>query len=103
MRLWFFVDCHERDQYDGNLVQFTSTADLPMPPYAILYQHFQQAVLANMRGAGEVPLLSYDPEEDSQSMDIFENEMGKVFFETFLKEKLPINMDEEDSQTVYEA
>ena len=101
MRLWFFLDTQERTTYDGNLVQFTNTTDLPAPPFAILYEHFKQAVLANMRGAGEVPLLNYDPEGDSESMDVFEQGTGKMFFETFLKEKLPINLDDEDNQTVY--
>ena len=95
MRLFFFLECYERVTYDGNMVQFANTADLPAPPYAILYEHFKQAVLANMRGAGEVPLLNYDPDEDSQSMDIFQEGTGKIFLETFLKDRLPVNIDED--------
>jgi hypothetical protein len=84
--------------YDGRLIQFNNTASLPAPPYEILYEHFKQAVLANMRGAGEVPLLNYDPDEDSQGMDVFEEGTGKLFFETFLRGRLPIDMDEDDDQ-----
>ena len=100
MRLWFFLDTQERVTYDGNLVQFTDTADLPAPPHALLYEHFKQAVLANMRGAGEVQLLNFDPGEDSQSMDIFEKGAGKIFLETYLKDRLPITAKEEDDQTL---
>jgi hypothetical protein len=100
MRLFFFVECQERATYDGNMVQFANTVDLPAPPYAILYEHFKQAVLANMRGAGEVPLLNYDPDEDSQSMGVFEEGTGKMFFETFLKGRLPTKVDEDDDETV---
>lgn len=78
----------ERGMYEGKLIQFTNTNELPAPPYDLLYEHFKQAVLANMRGAGEVPLLNYDPSEDSQSMDIFETGTGKVFLETYILGKL---------------
>jgi len=88
MRLWFFADLPERPLYEGNIIQFTNTADLPAPPTRLLYEHFKQAVLANMKGAGEVPLLNYDPEEDSQSMDVFESGTGKMYLETFFLDAL---------------
>ena len=88
MRLRFFLDCMERQLYDGNVVQFTSTPELPAPPHEILYEHFRQAVLANMKGQGEIPILDYDPTDDSQTMSTFESGLGKTYLETFMLEKL---------------
>ena len=86
--------------YERNIIQFTDTPDLPAPPHRLLYEHFKQAVLANMRGAGEVPLLNYDPSEDSQSMSVFEMGTGKTFFETFLCGKLASYEHNDDDQTM---
>ena len=41
-----------------------------------------------MRGAGEIPLLNYDPKQDSQIMDVFESGTGKMYLETFLLDAL---------------
>ena len=98
MRLWFFADVPERPLYEGNIIQFTNTPELPAPPARLLYEHFKQAVLANMRGAGEVPRLNYDPEEDSQTMDVFESGTGKMYLETFLLDSLAGRVHEDSTQ-----
>ena len=97
MRLWFFADLAERPLYEGNIIQFTNTAELPAPPARLLFEHFKQAVLANMRGAGEIPLLNYDPKQDSQIMDVFESGTGKMYLETFLLDGLAGHAHEDPS------
>jgi len=74
--------------FDGRLVEFNSTPDLPSPPLIFLYEHFKQAVLANMKGAGQPRDFDFDPTEDAQQMSIFENGFGKQWFETRLVDKL---------------
>jgi len=51
-------------------------------------EHFRQAVLANMKGAGKVRVYDIDPSEDSQTMSIFESGEGKDYLEGFLMDKL---------------
>ena len=53
------------------------------------FEHFKQAVLANMKGAGKIPFLDYDPSQDSQSLDVFERDKGKVLMEMLLMDKAP--------------
>jgi len=102
MRLWFFADLAERPLYEGNIIQFANTVELPGPPAQLLFEHFKQAVLANMRGAGEVPLLNYDPEEDAQGMDVFESGTGKMYLETFLLDGLAGQANEDPAnETVH--
>ena len=75
--------------YDGRVVQFNNSPDLPPPPpQALLYEHFKQAVLANMKGAGQPRDLDFDPTEDAQTMSQFETGSGKEWLETRLAEKL---------------
>ena len=97
MRLWFFLDCMERQLYDGNGIRFINTPDLPDPPREILYEHFRQAVLANMRGQGEIPILDYDLTENSQAMSTFESSLGKPYLETFMLEKLATQQQTDDN------
>ena len=85
----FFVnDGVNQPTYDGRVIQFNSTPDLPAPPQALLYEHFKQAVLANMKGAGQPRDLDFDPTEDAQTMSQFEIGSGKEWLETRLAEKL---------------
>jgi len=66
---------------DRRLVQFQGTDDLPAPPPAFIYEHFRQAVLANMRGAGQIPDLDFDRTEDSRTMAVLESGPGKEWLE----------------------
>lgn len=88
MRVRWFMETMYQGMYDQAHVQFTSTAELPAPPREFLFEHFRQAVLANMKGAGKVKVYDIDPNEDAQSMSIFESGEGKEFLELFLSEKL---------------
>ena len=56
--------CPEQSLYDGRFIQFNNAAENPAPPRAFLYEHFKQAVLANMKDAGKVPFLNYDPSQE---------------------------------------
>lgn len=94
MMVRIILDGLERQQYDGRVVQFRHTPDLPAPPYSILHEHWRQFVLANMRGAGEVPYLDYDEQEDSQGMTVFERDEGKLWFETRMMEGLSSHEEE---------
>lgn len=85
----FFIQGLDQQVYDGRIAQFNNYPTLPAPPAALLFEHFKQAVLANMKGAGKIPFLDYDPSEDSQGLDAFEGREGKVLMETVMMEKLP--------------
>lgn len=84
----FFADSFGQLIHDGRVVQFNDSPEYPAPPVALLYEHFKQAVLANMKGAGNVPFLSFDPDEDSQSLASFDGPEGKSLFEEVMKSKL---------------
>ena len=84
----FFVPGLEQQAYDNRIVQFNDLPDLPAPPPACLYEHFKQAVLANMKGAGMVPHLDFDPDEDSRSLATFDGEEGKIAFEALMENRL---------------
>jgi hypothetical protein len=85
----FFVnDGVNQPMYDGRIIQFDSTTNIPAPPQQFLYEHFKQAVLANMKGAGQPHDLDFDPTEDAQTMSIFETGSGKEWLETRMAEKL---------------
>jgi len=89
MRVTFFWSDNVHQQlYDGRIVQFNGTADLPAPPQALLYEHFKQAVLANMKGAGQPRDFDFHPQEDAQSMSVFEKGAGKEWLETMVADKL---------------
>jgi hypothetical protein len=88
MRLRWFMEGTYQTMYDQLLVQFNSTPELPAPPPEILMEHFRQAVLANMKGAGKVQTYDIDPSEDAQSMSIFEGGEGKQYLELYLEDKL---------------
>lgn len=88
MRVRFFMQNMYQSMYDQRLVQLNSTPDLPAPPFQFLMEHFRQAVLANMKGAGKVQVYDIDPSEDAQSMSIFEEGEGKEYLETYLGNKL---------------
>ena len=90
----FFNDGWLVPLIDRQLVTFQATDDLPAPPVAFIYEHFRQAVLANMRGAGEAPDLDFDPTEDSQTMSVFESGSGKDWFERELAGKLIPGIDD---------
>ena len=88
MRVRWFMDISLQAQYDQTFVQFNNTPDLPAPPPQLLMEHFRQAVLANMKGAGKVQVYDIDPSEDAQSMSTFEQGEGKDYLELFLTDKL---------------
>ena len=88
MRVRWFMEGMYQGMYDQRLVQFNSTPELPAPPQQILFEHFRQAVLANMKGAGAVQIFDIDPSEDAQTMSIFERDEGKDYLELFMKDKL---------------
>ena len=88
MRVRWFMQTMYQTMYDQILVQFTSTAQLPAPPQALLFEHFRQAVLANMKGAGKVKIYDIDPSEDAQSMSVFESGEGKEYLELYMSDKL---------------
>ena len=72
------VTCFSNDGFlvsvvDRRLVRFNPTEDLPAPSRAFIYEHFKQAVLVNMRGAGQASNLDFDSTEDSQNMSVFES------------------------------
>ena len=95
MRVTFFgSDGFLQPLLDRRLVQFTPTPENPAPPQAFIREHFKQAVLANMRGAGQIPKLDYDETDDAQSMATFESGDGKQWFETRLAEKLVPGVDD---------
>src|SRR5947207_2317504 len=99
MRVTFFgSDGFLQPLLDRRLVQFTPTPENPAPPQALIHEHFKQAVLANMRGAGQIPKLDYDETDDSQSMATFESGDGKEWFETRLAEKLIPGVDDMNEQ-----
>jgi len=78
-----------QQMYDRRQVQFNpATPDLPAPPDVFLLEHFRQAVLANMKGAGKVQIYDIDPSEDAQHMSIFETGEGREYFEGLMTEKL---------------
>ena len=85
---FFINDGTNQALYDGRIVQFNSAFDLEAPPQRFLYEHFKQAVLANMKGAGQPRDLDFDSTEDAQSMPCFESGFGKEWFETKLADRL---------------
>jgi len=94
MRVTFFwSNGFHQQTYDGRLIQFNSTPELPAPPQGLIFEHFRQAVLANMRGAGQTPNFDFDPSEDAQNMSVFESGDGKEWFETALADKLVADTD----------
>ena len=68
---------------------------LPALSQALLFEHFPQAVLADMRGVAQPPELRFDPTEDSQDMSIFESGDGKEWFKRGLGESLISGIDKE--------
>ena len=68
--------------------------DLPAPLRAFMFEHFKQAVLANMRGAGQALNLDFDPTEDAQNMSVFESGDGKAWLERELAGKLIGGIDD---------
>jgi hypothetical protein len=88
-RVTFFAnDGLFQQQYDGRIVQFNSYPGLLAPPQMFLYEHFKQAVLANMKGAGQPRDFDFDPSEDAQTMDMFETGFGKDWLEDRLASRL---------------
>ena len=85
MRITFFwSNGVDQQMYDRRLVQFNSTPELPAPPQALIYEHFKQAVLANMKGAGQPRNFDFDPTEDAQNMSVFESGEGKEWLGNYL-------------------
>ena len=74
--------------YDGRIIQFGMTPDVPAPPQRFLYEHFKQAVLANIKGAGQPRDYDFDSMEDAQTMSVFETGFGKEWLETKLANSL---------------
>ena len=106
MRVTFFwSNGFHQNQYDRREISFpTATAGLPPPPRAFLYEHFRQAVLANMRGAGAIPDLDFDKDEDARDMVRLEEGDGKAWLETFFADQLMEDAeDAEDSEVVVNA
>ena len=88
-RVMFFAnDGMNQPMFDGRIIQFNSTPGLAAPPQIFLYEHFKQAVLANMKGAGQPRHLDFDPSEDAQTMSVFETGFGKEWLETRLADRL---------------
>jgi hypothetical protein len=85
---YFADDGQTRRLYDGRVIVFNDSADLPAPRQRFLYEHFKQAVLANMKGAGQPRELDFDPTEDAQTMSVFESGHGKKWLEAKLADKL---------------
>jgi hypothetical protein len=46
---------------------------IPAPPRRLFYEHFKQAVLANMKGAGQPRDFDFDITDSAQSMSVFED------------------------------
>lgn len=86
--MFFVNDGTSQPMFDGRIIQFNSTPDLPAPPQIFLYEHFEQAVLANMKGAGQPRDFDFDPSENAQTMSVFEAGFGKEWLETTLAGKL---------------
>src|SRR5579871_3837492 len=99
MRVTFFgSDGFLQPLLDRRVVQFNPTHTEPAPPQALIYEHYRQAVLANMRGAGQTPDLEYDETEDAQSMAAFESGNGKEWLELKLAEKLVPGVDDVETE-----
>ena len=84
----FFKEGPDQQLYDGRPVQFNGTAENPDPPQAFLYEHFKQAVLANMKGAGKIPFLDYDPSEEGEGLSYLDCEEASKVLETVTWDKL---------------
>jgi hypothetical protein len=91
-----------RGQYDGTVVRFDpSPGAPPAPPRALLYEHFKQAVLANMRGAGQPRDLEFDPSGDAHAMSTFEDGEGKEWLQQRLMNKLAhLQVETLDAETL---
>jgi hypothetical protein len=90
-----------RPQFDGTIVNFNSTAENPRPPRRLLFEHYKQAVLANMKGAGQPRDLEFDPSDDAHAMSTFESGEGKEWLEGRLLNKLGHLQDDNfDANTV---
>jgi hypothetical protein len=100
---FFWADDDTRQRYDRRVIRFNTFPHLPAPPQAFIYEHFRQAVLANMRGAGQPPNLDYDPTDDAQTMSVFESGNGKEWLETELAGKLIPGVDDLDTQRSTQA
>jgi hypothetical protein len=87
---FFANDGINQPAYDGRVVQFNFTRDLPAPPRVLLYEHYKQAVLANIKGTGQPRDLDFDPSEDAQTMSTFETDPGKDWFEAKMVDKLAL-------------
>lgn len=88
-RAFFWSNGFPQSQYDRRQITFpTVTAGLPPPPRAFLYEHFRQAVLANMRGADTIPNLDFNKEEEARDMVRLGEGDGKDSLETFLADQL---------------
>ena len=99
MQVTFFgSDGFLQPQLDRQVVQFNPTHTEPAPPQAFIYEHYRQAVLANMQGAGQTPDLEYDETEDVQSMAAFESGNGKEWLELKLAEKLVPGVDDVETE-----
>src|SRR5439155_23819696 len=85
----------DQQAYDGRIIQFNNYPTLPMLLCALLFAHFKQAVLVNMKGAGKIQFLDYDPHEDSQSLAAFEKTERKTLLKTMMMNKTPAYETEE--------
>jgi hypothetical protein len=84
----FFKGGLEQGAYDGRIVQFNNLPEHPAPPAIFLREHFKQAVLANMKGAGKVQFFDQDPSSDLQDMSMYEKGDEKEYFELLMGMKL---------------
>ena len=85
---FFWSDSVSQQMYDRNVIQFNPSSDPPPPPVELIREHYRQAVLANMKGAGQPRDFDFDPEEDAKSMGVFERGGGKEWLETLMADKL---------------
>lgn len=87
--IFFGSDGFVQPLLDRRQVQFKPAPENPAPPLEVfIWEHFKQAVLVNVRGAGQIRKLDYDKTCDAQSMTIFESGDWKPWFEKRLAEKL---------------
>lgn len=84
----FFKEGPDQLLYDGRVIRFNSTPENPAPARALLYEHFKQAVLANMKGAGKIPFLDYDASEEGEGLSYLDCEEAPKVLETVLWDKL---------------
>jgi hypothetical protein len=87
MKVMFFEEASPLStDHDGRIINFAQTEELPAPSDALLADHFNQCVLANIKHEGLAYRFDYDPDDDDRTLT--DSEEGKRLFETVLAERL---------------